>query len=152
MDPTHLKHSRWLVTSGGGGEYKGIIDGTTSMTMQPHSNPNASGEWQIIFSKESTDEPPGVEILHFVEVSAGSDVASLPHSGQSYLAAAYFDIMCGKHNYYGAIGYLDGTPTLALLALRGDTSPREFFLVFVKVKETDSVRVKQGGVLHGHEN
>jgi hypothetical protein len=154
---TSVPPPQWTVTDIGKGEYGGIIANRTQMKLQyyPQGNP---GEWQISFSKETTTAPPGVEILHFIKVCGGSDLGEdLPDSNAAYLYIAYEDIMKGGHNYFAAMGYLDGVPTLALLTISAPDATdkkRRFNLVFVKTKQARSARFNmgQGGVLHGQEN
>ena len=144
---SNIPRVNWVFTDTTG-EYKGIVKGT-KMTLQRNG-----AEWQITLSKEATatQPPPPVETLHLVKVCGGSDVVNPPGPDAGFMAAAYY-IMNGKNNYYAAMGSLDGTPTLALIALNVDKRPRTFTLIFVKVEEVDHVvHGEQGGILHGQEN
>ena len=152
-------HATWLIKNvRNSQEYPGIIVDETQMTLQVHDHPNANDEWQIIFVNKSTSpNPPSVQTLHFIKVCGGSDLPEdLPHPNSAFLDIAFGDIIKKNHNYYIAMGYLDGIPTLALLTLSkaGTGNLRHFNLVFAKVKEAMGTKrkIRQGGVIHGQEN
>lgn len=157
--------SNWLIDTNQGGEYSEIKPGKTTMKLHVHLHPNVPDEWQIEFSNPpSMKPPPGADVVHLIKVCwkdrTDTVLARYTPPAKSapinpYLIYAYKNILTKKSNYFIGTGYLDGEPTMAVIALSQPTTGAKMGLTLVLIKldeRTASPGTRQGGVIHGQEN